>query len=58
MAKTETHATCRVCKGGLIFHDSRHVEDVIWSHSDKPLSETAGHDADPDPASIEVIEVN
>jgi hypothetical protein len=58
MAKTETRATCKTCGGGLTFHDSRHVEDVTWAHNDKNLSETAGHAADPDTATIETVEVN
>jgi hypothetical protein len=58
MAKTETRATCKTCGGGLTFHDSRHAGEVTWAHNDLPLSSTAGHEADPDPASIETIEVN
>ncbi len=54
--KTETRTRCKACGGGLTFHDSR--TDAYWAHNDKNLSETAGHEADPDPAATETVEVN
>lgn len=55
--RTEKRAMCKTCRGGLTFHDSRHEDEFVWAHNDRPLSETAGHVADPDPATTEYIEV-
>jgi hypothetical protein len=54
----EKRTQCRTCKGGLIYHDSRSENDDFWAHFDRPLSETAGHNADPDPALVEYVEVS
>jgi hypothetical protein len=53
----KTYSTCLVCRGELIYHDARQTSEVLWAHSDKPLEETAGHTAVPDPARTEVVEV-
>lgn len=55
-SKAETRTRCKACGGGLTFHATR--TDAYWAHNDKTLSETAGHVADPDKATIETIEVN
>jgi hypothetical protein len=52
---TKTVASCLACKGELVLHETQ--DDVFWAHTDKPLAETAGHKAVPDPADIETLEV-
>jgi hypothetical protein len=50
--------TCLSCGGGLAFHDSPNEDERVWAHTDKPLAETAGHEAAPDVAHIEITEVD
>lgn len=56
--EVETHAKCKTCGGGLIFRDTYKDEGgewAAWGHV-APLSETAGHKADPDPATTVTVE--
>lgn len=57
MTEIETFAKCKTCAGEIIFHDNRDPENMGWAHSDKPLEETAGHEALPERASVATREV-
>jgi hypothetical protein len=55
---TETLSICQTCGGGLTYHRNPEKEGPVWAHHDKTLEETAGHEAVPDPAKTQTVEVS